>query len=174
MPGLSGAPPAPRVNRRRAPRTRAHAPPSTPHCIASHDGVESPVARGRAGSAVTCSQQCICNFGACCATAMACVALPRVANQRGGADAAAQSEVHPCFRLRPRLARRYVHVHSVWRSRGARRARGTCGTAVSGVARRWAASRWRRCGRAGRGASLLQQRPRMARKYVHWHTRVNP
>jgi len=71
---------------------------------------------------------------------MACVALPRVANQRGGADAAAQGEVHRCFRLRPRLAMRYVHFHSVamarraarswrvWRS-GERR-----GAAVGGVA----------------------------------------
>jgi len=30
--------------------------------------VESPVARGRAGSAVTCSRQCIRNFGAWCAS----------------------------------------------------------------------------------------------------------
>jgi len=82
------------VDRRRAPRTRAHAPPSTPHGIASQGGVESPVARGRTGSvggrgspaqqhqgrrcpstgsAVTCSRQCIRNFGAWCGV------VPRVA-----------------------------------------------------------------------------------------------
>jgi len=72
-------------------------------------------------------------------------------------------------RARPRRARCIVApgcgrawrggtcTFTVWRWRGARRARGArgaCGAAVSGVARRWAASRWRRCGCAGRGASL--------------------
>jgi len=56
------------VDRRRAPPTRAHAPPGTPHRIVSQGGVESPVARGRAGSALTCSRQCIRNFGTWCAS----------------------------------------------------------------------------------------------------------
>jgi len=52
---------------------------------------------------------------------MACVALPRVVNQRGGDDAAAQGEAHRCSRLRPRLARRHVHFHSVAMARRAAR-----------------------------------------------------
>jgi len=128
------------VDRRRAPRTRAHAPPSTPRGIASQGGVESPVARGHTGSAVTCSRQCISNFGGC-------VALPRVANQRGGADAAAQGEVHRCSRLRPRLARRYVHFHSVAMARSAAR------SAAHGEVHR--------CSRL---------RPRLTRRYMHFHS----
>jgi len=60
-----------------------------------------------------------------------------------------------------------------WWWRGARRARGACGAAVSGVARRWAALR---CGAdaaaQGEVHHCVQQRPRMARRYVHWHTNV--
>ena len=88
--------------------------------------------------------------------AMACVALPRVANQLGGANAGGQGEVHRCFRLRPRLARRYVHVHSVAMWLGARRFRGA-----------WRArGAWRRGERrsaAVGGVALAPMRPRRAR-----------
>ena len=166
------------VDRRRAPPTRAHAPPGMPHGIASQGGVESPVARGRAGSAVTCSRQCIRNISAWCASVdglrHAAVSGQPARRRRCGLEGRGASLLPAAAALgeevRARSQRSDVAIgarraRGAWRARGAavssvamaRRARGALvarGTAVSGVARRWAASRWRRCGRAGRGASL--------------------
>jgi len=90
-------------------------------------------------------------------------------------------------RARPRRARCIVApgcgrawrggtcTFTVWRWRGARRARGArgaCGAAVSGVARRWAACAGADAAAQGEVHHCVQQRPRTARRYVHWHTNV--